>query len=434
MFPINFPISAPSSVLKCAVTLLLAMTFGIGSGWLDRAIADDNEKANQTIVTIDERFRYEFVDQVDRIQDAHAKTLRSRIGLITPRFHFTRLAVEYENVSEVGRDSFNNTLNGNITRPVVADVKSNEINQLYFEYTGLSNTVLLGGRYRLNLDNQRFIGSVGWRQNDQTFDGATVTNTSIPDTKIFYAYIGNINRIFSNDSPVGDLSTKSHLVHITYTGLKGAALKGYNYYLDIQDLDALSSNTFGASFSGKYPLGAHDLAFHYYAEYARQADAGDNPNNYTAEYYHIAPGISAYGVTITGGYEVLGSNNGQFAFATPLATLHKFNGFADVFLATPPTGIEDYYVDVTYKVKGITGPLHFLNGLLLKGRYHDFSSDIGSINYGEEFDVYAKLPLGSGFYAETKYANYQADQFSVDTEKFIFGFGYKTKFAPFASN
>lgn len=127
------------------------------------------------------------------------------------------------------------------------------------------------------------------------------------------------------------------------------------------------------------------------------------------------------------------SQTRQFAFATPLATLHKFNGFADVFLVTPPTGIEDYYVDVTYKVHGIDGPLSFLNGLLLKGRYHDFSSDVGSINYGEEFDIYAKLPLGRGFYAETKYANYNADQFAVDTEKFIFGFGYRTKFTPFVS-
>jgi len=412
----------------------LAIALGLGYSWSGQAIADDASDANQTTVTIDERFRYEFVDQANRLKDAHAKTLRSRIGIITPRFHFTRLAVEFENVSEVGHDSFNNPLNGRVNRPVVADVKSNEINQLYLEYTGLPKTTLIGGRYRLNLDNQRFIGSVGWRQNDQTYDGVTVTNTSIPDVNLFYAYIGNINRIFSNDSPVGDLASNSHLFHATYSGIKNTKLKGYNYYLDISDADVLSSNTLGVSLSGKYPLGARGLALHYYAEYAHQSDAGDNPNNYTADYYHIAPGISVFGLTVTGGYEVLGSDSGQVAFATPLATLHKFNGFADVFLVTPATGIEDWYVDVTYKLKGVKGPLHFLNGLLLKARYHDFSSDVGNIDYGQEFDAYAKMPLGRGFYAEAKYADYNAAQFGVDVEKVIFGLGYKTKFHPFASN
>lgn len=422
-------LSAWKSRLKFIV---IFSALGLVFSWSDTAFAGDNSDKNQTTVTIDERFRYEFVDQANRPQDAHAKTLRSRIGLITPRFHFTRLAIEYENVSEVGNNSFNNTLNGKVTRPVVADVKSNEINQLYIEYSGLPNTVLLGGRYRLNLDNQRFIGSVGWRQNDQTYDGATLTNTSLPDTKIFYAYIGNINRIFSNDSPVGDLASKSHLFHITYTGFKPVTLKGYNYYLDIQDIDRLSSNTTGVILSGKHKIGPHGLALHYYGEYARQSDAGDNPNSYTADYYHLAPGISAHGVTITGGYEVLGSDNGQFAFATPLATLHKFNGFADVFLNTPATGIEDYYIDITYKVKGLTGPIRFLNGLLLKGRYHDFSSEFGNIDYGDEVDFYAKMPFGRGFYAEFKYADYNADQFGVDTKKAIFGLGYKTKITPFS--
>ncbi len=403
----------------------------MAGSWSGQAAAGEKSDGNRTTVIIDERFRYEFVDQANLPKDAHAKTLRSRIGLVTPRFHFTRLAIEYENVSEVGRDSFNNTLNGRVNRPVVADVKSNEINQLYLEYTGLPDTTLIGGRYRLNLDNQRFIGSVGWRQNDQTYDGVTMTNTSIPDTKIFYAYIGNINRIFSNDSPVGDLASNSHLFHVTYSGLKNTKLKGYNFYLDISDADVLSSNTLGVSLSGKYPIGPHGLALHYYAEYAHQSDTGDNPNNYTADYIHIAPGVSVFGVTITGGYELLGSDAGQVAFATPLATLHKFNGFADVFLVTPGTGIEDWYVDVTYKLKGVSGPLHFLNGLLLKARYHDFSSDVGSIHYGHEFDMYAKMPLGRGFYAEAKYADYSADQFRSDVTKVIFGLGYKTKFQPF---
>ena len=391
--------------------------------------AADKDVHDGAKVTIDERYRYEFVDQASLAKDAHASTLRSRVGLVSPLVHYMRLGIEFENVAEIGDDAFNNTINGKTDRPIVVDVESSEVNQAYFIFTGIPGTTLLGGRYRLNLDNQRFIGSVGWRQNDQTFDGATVTNTSLPETTLFYGYIGNINRIFSSRSPIGDLESNAHLAHVTYSGLSIGTLKAYDYYLNILDAPALSSNTFGASLTGMQPLG-QDLSFVYYLEYAHQNDVGDNPVRYSANYYHLAPGISASGWTATVGYEVLGSDGGRFAFATPLATLHIYNGFADVFVVTPAAGLEDLYFDITYKAAGLDGPYKFLNGLVLKAQYHDFRSQIGNIHYGQEFDAFAKLPLGHGFYAEAKYANYQAGNFAVDTEKFIFGLGYKTAFDP----
>ena len=110
-----------------------------------------------------------------------------------------------------------------------------------------------------------------------------------------------------------------------------------------------------------------DLAFNYYLEYAHQTDVGDNPIDYSADYYHLAPGLSIAGLTVTGGYEFLGSDDGRVAFATPLATPHIFNGFADVFLATPPTGLQDLYVDITYKMTGLSGSLAFLNWCVIQG-------------------------------------------------------------------
>ena len=49
----------------------------------------------------------------------------------------------------------------------------------------------------------------------------------------------------------------------------------------------------------------------------------------------------------------------------------------------------------------------------------------GDIDYGSELDFYSKLPLREGFYAELKYANYQAESFATDREKVIFGLGYE---------
>ena len=84
-------------------------------------------------ITIDERYRFEFVDQANFVKDARASTLRSRIGVESPLIHYFRLAIEFENVAELGDDDFNNTINGKTDRPVVADVESSEVNQALFD-------------------------------------------------------------------------------------------------------------------------------------------------------------------------------------------------------------------------------------------------------------------------------------------------------------
>ena len=53
---------------------------------------------------------------------------------------------------------------------------------------------------------------------------------------------------------------------------------------------------------------------------------------------------------------------------------------------------------------------------------------MGNFNYGSEFDFYALLPLHEGWYAQFKYANYQAEDLPPSppsVEKVIFGLGYK---------
>lgn len=374
---------------------------------------------------IDERYRYEYVEQDGIAEEANASTLRSRIGWKSGSFYGLTLGVEFEAVTNVGGDEFNNTINGQTQFPVVADVKSHELNQLYMQYAGIPGTVVKVGRQVIVMDNHRFVGHVGWRQNNQTFDAAMVKNTSIPGLTLTYGYIDKVNRIFGNDSPNGDWDSESHILHAAYK-IKGiGVIKGYGYLLDFdQDAPANSSASYGILLSGKRDYAGYGL--HYYAEYAYQEDYGSNTLDYDADYYHLALGVSKSGLKATVGYEVLGADDDTAGrFRTPLATLHKFNGFADKFLVTPENGIEDFYIDVTYKVKNAPGQLSIFNGLLLKAQYHDFKSEEGSIDYGSEFDFYAKMPLRRGIYVEAKYANYDADQFATDTEKFILGVGWK---------
>ncbi|MFA9387388.1 MAG: hypothetical protein ACERIE_04890, partial [Methyloceanibacter sp.] len=103
-----------------------------------------------------------------------------------------------------------------------------------------------------------------------------------------------------------------------------------------------------------------------------------------------------------------------------------FNGFADVFVVIPATGLQDFYGDLRYKVAANSGtPFSYFDGLLLIAQYHEFRSAVQGLDYGSEFDFYAYMPIRDGFYVQAKYANYQADQFFTNIEKVIFGVGYQ---------
>ena len=65
-----------------------------------------------------------------------------------------------------------------------------------------------------------------------------------------------------------------------------------------------------------------------------QSEAGDSELDYDANYYLAELGAGYKGVTGTLGYEVLAADDGV-GFQTPYATLHKFQGWADQFLAKP---------------------------------------------------------------------------------------------------
>lgn len=373
----------------------------------------------------DTRYRFEYVDQANLPKDARASTIRNKTGLESGFFHGFRAGVEGEFVLELGPDDFNNTINGRTQYPVVADVESAEVDQAYLESHNIPGVALLGGRYLENLDNMRFVGSVAWRQNDQTFDGGKATITALPDWTFLYAYIGNVNRIVSDRSPAGNIQSNIHLMHAESKEYAFGKLTGYTYLMDLYDFDAFSNASFGGFLKGKQKV-SDSLTYHYRLEYARQTSYADSPIDYDADYVRVEQGLQWGDLTGTLVYELLGSDNGVAAFQTPLATGHVFNGFADVFLVTPPTGLQDFYVQAKYKVPASAGgPLSYFGGLLLLAQYHEFRSAEQDIDYGSEFDFYGYLPLSDGFYAQAKYANYQADNFFVDVQKFIFGLGYQ---------
>ena len=374
------------------------------------------------------RYRYETVDQDGIANDANASTVRTNIGFKTGKYKDFQALIETQVVHNIGADDFNDTVNGKTDHPVVADPNITSINELWATYSGLPDTVIKVGRQKVNLDNQRFVGTVGWRQNDQTFDAAAIINNTIPNLSLMYAYVGNVNRIQGGKHPLGDLDTDTHILHAKYDFAKWLDITAYGYWLDINRVPSLSSKTYGLRLTGDTPIN-EDWKFFYEAEAALQYDHGNNTANYDEKYFHISPGVSGYGWTLQAGYEKLGGD-GTNSFQTPLATGHKFNGWADKFLSTPAAGLEDAYAKIAYKVSG-TNTL--ADGTKLTAVYHDFKGD-SSGDFGSEIDLAVgkkfTLPDAGQPFKDVnvlvKYANYNADDASfTDTDKVWLQIGVK---------
>lgn len=356
---------------------------------------------------VDLRLRYETVGQDSAANDAEALTARLRAGFEVAKDGFSFLA-EAEGTLGIVND-YNDTIPGNGLEPypVVADAENIELNRLQVGYKkgGYSLTV---GRQRIILDNARFVGNVGWRQNEQTFD-AVRGQAKIGPVALDATYSNSQRTIFGVDSPNeffdGDLVLLNAGVD-----LKPVKVKAFSYLIDYDTRLAFSSQTYGVLASASVPLGPVKLDVK--ASYANQSDYGANPTDYSADYINLELGTGIAGFSLKGGYEELDTDGGVASFQTPLATLHAFNGWADVFLTTPAAGLRDYYVSLG---KGFKIPS--LPGLKAGVTYHKFESDIGGLDYGTEWDASIGFKVGP-IGMLVKYANYDAEDFGTDTEKF----------------
>ncbi len=346
------------------------------------------------------RQRYEYVDQDSFSEDAHAATLRIRLNYATSSWRDWSGLIEFDQVLEVLLNDYNSgqgTSTGDRDKyPVVADPNGSDLNQLYLQYAPNADWRTRVGRQRILLDDQRYVGGVGCRQNEQTYDALSLQYKGFADTTVFYSYVANVNRIFGSDVPAGDQEQDTHLLNVN-VGLTDAwKVVGYAYLIDNDDAPAFSTDTFGLRLNGNVALGEGKLAI--IADVATQSDADNNPADYDATYFRVQGDWSLDAWTAGIGFESLGSDNDQ-GFRTPLATLHAFNGWADQFLSTPGAGLEDLYLKVGYKYK----PWGFMFV------YHDFSAESGGGDFGSEIDLSAGRSLGERYKLLLKLAAFDSD-------------------------
>jgi len=393
--------------LACAAGLAAVATGARAQDTISDALAASK-------LTVDSNLRSEGVRQHGIARKAEALTWRNRIGVQTGTFHGLSALVEV-NVTSVFDQKYNSTLNGKTIFPTVLDPKDTEINRAQLTWTPVENTILTVGRQRIQLDDQRFVGNAGWRQNEQTFDGVRF-DTSLWRVKLFGAYLNRINRVVADAK---DWHSNSYLLNASYAFSDALKLTAYDYDLkfstaatipvaaDVTNAKVSSVDIVGGRVSGGQWVSMFKLG--YVAQYSAETPAGLNPNHFNL-HETMFEGSATYDIyTLKLNDETLGGN-GTVGFVTPLGTTHAFQGFADVFSATGgnktfANGLRD--LSLTLVAAGHTKPWApwFMNPTL-SFVYHDLKADHISEKIGSEWDGVLQAGLTKNLSLMLKYADF----------------------------
>lgn len=376
---------------------LVAMAL-LSTGMSTSAMAEETGFFDGSKTNFNLRYRLETVDQDGFDKNAMASTLKSRMTWKSGNVNGFQVTAEFDNVLELGPDNYNDAsgVNPKTAYPVVADPKGTDVNQLNVSYKN-NGLTLVAGRQRVVVGNQRFVGGVAWRQNEQTYDGVRANYKVNDQFTVDYAYVSKVNTIFGPDGEKDEIDGDFHLAHAFYNINKNHKITAFAHLLDFDKSEAI--DTYGVDYNGVFD------GFSAHAAIATQSK-GDND----VTYFAIDATKPLGKAKVTLGWERLGSDDGAYGFQTPLATKHKFQGFADKFLSTPGNGIDDYYAKVATKVGGVN----------LAAFYHSYSAVEGDADYGSEIDLVASYKVLEATTLVAKYANYDADDHASDTTKFWF--------------
>ncbi|WPJ96794.1 alginate export family protein [Coraliomargarita algicola] len=362
---------------------------------------------------LDARLRYESFDLQNAVpaNDRDGHSLRLRYGYTTPNLSGFTAMIEGETVTRVGGQV-------NDIHPLDEAGDGTDLNQLWLQYQDAEYGHIKLGRQIYALDDHRFIGHVGWRQNIQTFDAVTAEYSGIEKLSVKPFYLAEQHSVNGLHNEL-----KAYGLNVAYRFSKAFVATAFYYDIDgdeASNADA-SNETLGLRVTGTVML--DELPITYAASLAEQTDAGASSKDYDAAYYAADVSTQIEAVTLGGGFEIM-----QAEFRTPLATVHKFNGFADALLPTGgfANGLEDLYL-----YAGYTLPIG--NGIPVKVIYHWFDSESSGAagqDGGKEIDLVASYRINQYVSLLAKYGDYESDggvgnAGAVDKEMFTFELNFK---------
>ena len=343
-------------------------------------------------------------------ENARAVSTLVRLGLKTSWNEFLSSEVELDHVFSGWKSAHSNGETFN-EHPVIPDVDGTEINQWLISLSNNHSTISLG-RKRIELDDQLFIGSNGFWQNDQTFDNLTVTSRFFSATQFQYSLITNANRIFGNNSKssdiinnrprpanfLGDQKQQTHLFHINVRDWDYQELSSFYYDMDIEDVPEDSNQTFGMRYRFEKRFGA--LKPMLITSFAFQRRPFFQ-NTEWIPYYLIDANVGYRHWTLATRIEKLGSNNSQ-NFITPLGSHHDFQGWAGV-INRHELGIIDRSIRLLWRRSPFKVDL----------RYHWFDTDEGSQSLGTEFDFDVAYKINRHQKLSVRYGDFNTSQSSA---------------------
>lgn len=373
---------------------------------------------SQGKLNLNVRLRYEQLEYENvpaTTKESYVPTLRTRLGYTTAPLYGFQAMLEGVNVSVLGPEHNYNAAGTDSqgARPSVGDPPMTRLDQAWVGYSATNYVDFSAkvGQQQINLDNQRFVGDAGWRQNMQTYEAVAARVSPLQDLNLYYGYIWDMDRVYGDVSGLApanqDFDSHSHLINLSYGGWEYGRFTGYAYLLDLSygavaADKANSCATYGGSFAGAAPV-AGKFMIDYRAEFAWQEQYADSPLRYSADYYNVEMGGNMAPFAFGGGDELLGSGansgkgGGRVGFKTPLASPHPFNGWAEVFVAHPNNGLNDLY-----GYAQVTLPWH----IPLRFVYHKYDADFGSGDYGQEFDALISKKFGKHWSVMAEFADY----------------------------
>jgi hypothetical protein len=394
-----------------ALLFLIASTSLAHAGAPDSPITAPEKKSEPWVKPlVDIRARYEFAD-TDGLDPSHAFTIRERLGFKTAALYGFSALVEGEFTQAIVDDYTSGDAFADPVTPgntVISDPETNELNQAYLHYSQFETTVKLG-RQRIIYDNAAFIGNVGWRQNEQTFDGISLNSTFFDGFTLSYAYVDRVNRIFGSEA-LGtnkDVTGEIHLFNASYTGIKGVTLGAYGYFMDFDAPDGWDNDTFGVTAKGTL------AGLLLYGEFAYQNEAGP-ANADEALYAHVTATKTFGKQAVTLGVEHLDAG-----FQTPLATVHAFNGFADVFIGQringTLAGLTDIYLSHSTPI---------FSGIKWTNTLHAYGDNAVSTDLGWEINSVLSKKFDDNFSAIVEIAHFETESTFPTTTRASLGVIY----------
>ncbi len=353
---------------------------------------------------VDLRYRMEWVDQEGFDKDALASTARLRVSLRSPEWQGFDLGASLHANRVIGNRLYADTVTAT-DRPVVADPADTGLSQAWVRYRMDERLEARAGRQRLIDDNARFIGNVGFRQLEQTFDAVSVAWSPNAHWDLDIQYLDRAHRVFGPNHP-DPLMAEADLdswVGIITRHWGDTRLGIYAHRFQFEDRPASHENL-GFRLIGPWP-GVAGLS--YRVEWARQSGLDGEGPEATQNYLHLGLSQQREGWRWFLGHERLGGD-GQDGFQTPFATLHAHNGWADRFLATPESGLRDTWLGMTTE----------MGGWQWLAKLHDFRADSGGAALGRELNIAVSRQLTGPWSTELKLAVFDSDEGPGDARKF----------------